>query len=146
LCNDELPIGGFFIGERRISMRKVFTKLASLNENEMMLGEKRVKIKKLTPNKWRDLFEAVDKLPGIIVQIITAPQDDFYAYVINGIDIAMDEFIHIVAILADLDEVYIREEVGVDELFDYLARTVKKNRLDSVVKNVKSLLPKVIEK
>jgi biotin-(acetyl-CoA carboxylase) ligase len=125
---------------------KQFRKLTTLSENEMVLGEKRVKINKLTPNKWRELFEAVDKLPGIIVQIVTAPQDDFYAYVINGIDIAMDEFIHIVAILTGIDEEYIREEVGVDELFEYLARTVKKNRLDSVVKNVKSLLPKVNEK
>lgn len=127
-------------------MLKQFRKLTTLGENEMILGDKRVKINKLTPNKWRQLFEAVDKLPGIIVQIITAPQEDFYAYVINGLDIAMDEFIHIVAVLSDIDEEYIREEVGVDEIFEYLARTVKKNRLDSVVKNVKSLLPKVSEK
>jgi biotin-(acetyl-CoA carboxylase) ligase len=122
---------------------KQFRKLTALGEHEMMLGEKRVKINKLTPNKWRDLFVTVDKLPGIIVQVITAPQDDFYAYVINGLDIAMEELIHIVAILSEIDEEYIDAEVGVDEIFEYLARTVKRNRLDSVVKNVKSLLPKL---
>lgn len=126
-------------------MLKQFRKLTALTDGELMLGEKRVKINKLTPNKWRELFEVVDKLPGIIVQIITAPQDDFYAYVINGVDIAMDELIRIVAILAEVDEEYIRANVGVDEIFEYLARTVKKNRLDSVVKNAKSLLPKVSE-
>lgn len=126
-------------------MLKQFQKLTTLGENEMKLGDKRVKINKLTPNKWRDLFGTVDKLPGIIVQIITAPQEDFYAYVINGLDIALDEIISIVSVLAEIDEEYVRNNVGVDELFEYLARTVKKNRLDQVVKNVKSLLPKASE-
>jgi hypothetical protein len=120
---------------------KQFRKLTALGDGELMLGEKRVKINKLTPEKWRELFEVVDKLPGIIVQIITAPQDDFYAYVINGVDIALDELIRITAILSGVDEAYIHTNAGVDEIFEYLARTVKKNRLDSVVKNAKSLLP-----
>jgi hypothetical protein len=120
---------------------KQFRKLTTLTEDEMWLGEKRVKINKLTPNRWRDLFAAVDRLPGIIVQVISAPQDDFYATVVAGLEVAMDEVIEIVAVLSDLDADYINAEVGVDEIFEYLTRTVKKNRLDSVAKNVKSLLP-----
>ncbi|MDR4936066.1 hypothetical protein RGU11_06755 [Rossellomorea marisflavi] len=122
-------------------MLKQFRKLTTLTEDEMWLGEKRVKINKLTPNRWRDLFETVDRLPGIIVQVISAPQDDFYATVVAGLEVAMDEVIEIVAVLSDLDADYINAEVGVDEIFEYLTRTVKKNRLDSVAKNVKSLLP-----
>jgi hypothetical protein len=117
------------------------SKITALNENEMYLGEKRVRIEKLTIAKWRQLFETVDKLPGLIVQILTAPQDDFYAYVISALDIAFDEVAQVVAILSGLEAEYIVEHVGIDELFEYLARTVKKNRLDTVVKNVKSLLP-----
>ncbi|MBT2682660.1 hypothetical protein [Bacillus sp. ISL-37] len=117
------------------------SKITALNENEMYLGEKRVRIEKLTIAKWRQLFEAVDKLPGLVVQILTAPQDDFYAYVISALDIAFEEVAQVVAILSGLDVDYIIENVGIDELFEYLARTVKKNRLDSVVKNAKSLLP-----
>jgi hypothetical protein len=120
---------------------KQFRKLTTLTEGEMWLGEKRVKINKLTPNRWRDLFATVDRLPGIIVQVISAPQDDFYATVVAGLEVAMDEVIEIVAVLSDLDADYINAEVGVDEIFEYLSRTVKKNRLDSVAKNVKSLLP-----
>lgn len=123
-------------------MRKLFTKITALSENEMYLGDKRVKIEKLTIAKWRQLFETVDKLPGLVIQILTAPQDDFYAYVLSALDIAFDEVAQVVAILTGLDVEYIVEHVGVDELFEYLARTVKRNRLDSVVKNVKSLLPK----
>ncbi|AYA78604.1 hypothetical protein DOE78_18830 [Bacillus sp. Y1] len=107
----------------------------------MVLGEKRVRIEKLTINKWRQLFEVVDKLPGLIVQILTAPKDDFYAYVITALDLAFEEIALIVSVLSGLDVDYINENVGVDELFEYLAKTVKKNRLEDVVKNAKSLLP-----
>jgi hypothetical protein len=116
--------------------------ITALSENEMMLGEKRVKIEKLTIAKWRELFAVIDKLPGLIVQILSAPQDDFYAYVVTGLDIAFDEVAQIVAVLTGLDADYIENQVGVDELFDYLSRTVKRNRLEEAVKNVKSLLPK----
>ncbi|WP_347320023.1 hypothetical protein [Rossellomorea sp. RS05] len=122
-------------------MLKQFQKLKALNEDEMWLGDKRVKINKLTPNRWRDLFTTVDRLPGIIVQVISAPQEDFYTTVVAGLEVAMDEVIEIVAVLSDLDADFINAEVGVDEIFEYLSRTVKKNRLDSVAKNVKSLLP-----
>lgn len=117
------------------------SKITALNENEMYLGDKRVRIEKLTIAKWRQLFETVDKLPGLIVQILTAPQDDFYAYVISALDIAFEEVAQVVAILSGLEAEYIVEHVGIDDLFEYLARTVKKNRLDTVVKNAKSLLP-----
>lgn len=118
-----------------------FRRFQALNENEMMLGEKRVRIEKLTIAKWRQLFEVVDKLPGLIVQILTAPKDDFYAYVITALDLALDEIALIVSVLSGLDVDYINENVGVDELFEYLAKTVKKNRLEDVVKNAKGLLP-----
>lgn len=118
-----------------------FRRFQALNENEMMLGEKRVRIEKLTIAKWRQLFEVVDKLPGLIVQILTAPKDDFYAYVITALDIAFEEISLIVSVLSGLDVDYLNENVGVDELFEYLAKTVKKNRLEDVVKNAKSLLP-----
>jgi hypothetical protein len=117
------------------------SKIKALNENEMMLGDKRVRIEKLTIVKWRQLFSTVDKLPGLIVQVLSAPADDFYSYVITALDIAFDEIAEIVAVLSGVDVEYITEHVGVDELFEYLSRTVKRNRLDDVVKNVKSLLP-----
>jgi hypothetical protein len=115
--------------------------ITALGEYEMMLGEQRVKIEKLTIAKWRELFAVIDKLPGLIVQILSAPQDDFYAYVVAGLDIAFDEVAQIVSVLTGLDADYIENHVGVDELFEYVSKTVKRNRLEDVVKNVKSLLP-----
>ncbi|MGM0904268.1 MAG: hypothetical protein ACQEXB_24590 [Bacillota bacterium] len=117
------------------------TKICALNEHEMYLGDKRVRIEKLTIAKWRQLFETVDKLPGLIVQVITAPQDDYYAYVLSALDIAFEEIAQVVSVLSGVSVDYIIEHVGIDELIEYLARTVKRNRLDDVVKNAKSLLP-----
>jgi hypothetical protein len=119
--------------------------ITSLAEHEMFLGEKRVKIEKLTISKWRELFGTVDKLPGLIVQVLSAPQSDFYAYVITALDIAFDEIAQVVSVLSGVESEYLMENVGVDEIFEYLAKTVKRNRLDDAVKNVKGLLPKATE-
>ena len=126
-------------------MFKRKSNITSLAEHEMYLGEKRVKIEKLTIVKWRELFGTVDKLPGLIVQVLSAPQSDFYAYVITALDIAFDEITQVVSVLSGVEAEYLTENVGVDEIFEYLAKTIKRNRLDDVVKNVKSLLPKATE-
>ena len=117
-------------------------KRKQLAENEMYLGEKRVKIEKLTIVKWRELFGTIDKLPGLIVQVLSAPQEDFYAYVISALDMAFEEIAQVVSVLTGLDVEYIEGKVGLDELIEYLMKLVKRNRLDDVVKNVKSLYPK----
>lgn len=124
-------------------LNKLKAKITALNENEMYLGDKRVRIEKLTIVKWRQLFETVDKLPGLIVQVLTAPQENFYAYVLTAFNLALDEVAHVVAVLSGIDYEYILENVGIDEQIEYLARTVKRNRLDTVAKNVQSLLPKL---
>jgi hypothetical protein len=131
----------FFTIRRCLHLFNWKKNITALNENEMYLGEKRVTIEKLTIVKWRKLFEVVDRLPGLIVQVLSAPSEDFYAYVISALDLAFDEIAQVVSILTGIEVSYIEENVGIDELFEYLSRTVKRNRLDEMVKNVKSLLP-----
>jgi len=111
------------------------------NENTLYLGNKRVEVKKLTPNMWRKLFSTVDKLPGLIVQVLLAPKQEFYSYVISASELAMDEIVEIVSVLSGIEKSYLDEHAGTDEIIDYLVRTVKKNNLRDVIKNVKSLLP-----
>lgn len=113
-----------------------------LQENEMYLHEKKVSISKLTPVKWKKLFGTIDTLPGLIAQVITSQNtDNYYMVFITAIDIALDEVVTVVSILTELDEEYIKTNVGLDEIIEYLTKTVKLNRLDNAVKNVKSLLP-----
>jgi hypothetical protein len=135
----------FYFYRRCNPVFKRKSNITSLAEHEMFLGEKRVKIEKLTISKWRELFGTVDKLPGLIVQVLSAPQSDFYAYVITALDIAFDEIAQVVSVLSSVEAEYLTENVGVDEIFEYLAKTVKRNRLDDAVKNVKGLLPKATE-
>jgi len=111
-------------------------------ENEIVLGEKKVTVKKLTPAKWKELFSVVDNLPGLIIQVITSPQSDFYMTVIQAIDLAMDEVIKIVSVLTDIEEGYLKNNAGLDEIVEYITCMVEINRLDTTVKNLKSLLPK----
>src|SRR5690625_4688884 len=112
-----------------------------LSTEEMYLGKKKVVIKKLTPAKWKELFRTIDTLPGLIVQVMTTKQD-FYMTVIHAIDIAMDEIVKVVSVLTDIDEEYINNNVGLDEIVEFVTKTVEINRLDKTVKNIKSLLPK----
>lgn len=122
----------------------MFIKLrnAITNETSVYLGDKKVEIKKLTPVLWKKLFETVDRLPGLIVQVMLAPKNEFYSYVISAAEIAMDEVIQVVSVLSDLDVDYISEKAGLDEIINYLVKTIKKNNLQDVVKNFKSLLQK----
>lgn len=108
----------------------------------MYLHKKRVEIAKLTPVKWKQLFNTVDKLPGLVVQVMTAPKEDFYMFIIQALDLAIDEVVDVVSILTEIDKEYVANNVGLDELFEYLQRTVKLNRLDTIPKNAKGLLPK----
>lgn len=114
----------------------------SMNEYQMFLHEKKVEIPKLTPDRWKQLFEKVDMLPGLIVQVLLAPKDDFYPTVISAIQLAMDEVTEMVAILSDLDVEYVRRNVALHEIIEFLVKTVKRNQLGEMAKNLKSLLPK----
>lgn len=115
--------------------------LFNQNENQMFLHEKKVEIPKLTPDRWKKLFDKVDMLPGLIVQVLLAPKDDFYPTVISAVQLAMDEVTEMVAILSDLDVEYVRKNVGLHEIIEFLVKTVKRNQLGEMVKNLKSLLP-----
>ncbi|MDR7237117.1 hypothetical protein [Neobacillus drentensis] len=117
-------------------------KLKMLNENQMYLHEKKVDIPKLTPERWKKLFEKVDLLPGIIVQVLLAPKKDFYSTILTAVDMMIDEVVEVVAILTEIDAEYIKKNVGIDELIEFITKTVKKNQLTGMVKNLQSLLPK----
>lgn len=116
-----------------------------LGENQLYLGEKRVEVRKLTPKVWKEVFGRLDKLPGVIMQVMLAPKEDFYGYVISACDLAIDEVVELVSVLSGLDKKYISEKVGLDEIVMYLVKTIKKNNLNDVIKNVKSLLLKETE-
>lgn len=114
--------------------------------SELTLGDKTVQVPKLTPVKWKELFEVVDRLPHLFFTVLsTNGQDDFAATLVAAINLAMDEVVKVVAVLSGLDKDYVQENVGTDEIVEFLIVVVEKNRLQSVAKNLRSLLPKVAE-
>lgn len=117
-------------------------KMAFSRKDTVELGGKRVNIQKLTYVKWRELFDAIDTLPGIIVNVLLAPKESFYETVLVAFDFALDEIYRVVAILSGLDETYLKENAGINEVAEYLVLTAKKNDFNNVIKNAKSLLPK----
>ncbi|MEK3821367.1 hypothetical protein MKY20_20040 [Cytobacillus sp. FSL W8-0315] len=117
----------------------------SLTGNEMYLHEKKVEIPKLTPDRWKKLFEKVDMLPGLIVQVLLAPKKDFYTVVVSACQLALDEVTEIVALLSEVEVDYIRKNVALHEIIEFLTKTVQRNKLDEMAKNLKSLLPQKTE-
>lgn len=118
-----------------------FFKQKTLAKDEMYLHDKKVKITKITPVKWKALFSTIDNLPGLIVSVVSAPAGDVYEYALHAFDMALDEILNVVSVLTDVDVKYLEENVGLSEIADYLVAVVELNRLDTIVKKAKSLYP-----
>lgn len=123
-----------------MKLRKKFMK-----ETEIMLGERKVEIEKVTPKDFKKLFGVIDTLPNLVVNVSRAPEGQEMAYLFTAADIGMDEVISVVSVLTGIDEDYLSNECGMDEIVDYLVKMVEFNSLEKLAKNVKSLLPKFKE-
>ncbi|SDZ05237.1 hypothetical protein [Thermoactinomyces sp. DSM 45892] len=110
-------------------------------ENEIKLGDKKVRIEKITPKKWRELFEVVDILPNIIIKLVQVPSDQFVTYFLSALEFGMDEVIEVTSKLTGIEKEYLEDHVGLDEIIEYFRRMVEKNNLVDTAKNIKSLLP-----
>ena len=116
----------------------IFSKVT--RDNEVRLGEKRVQIKKLTPVRWRELFGTIETLTNLVLQVLAAPKEDKRGYILAAIDEGLSEVCEVVALLTGLDVEYVKNEAGLDEIIEYLAKTARYNRLGDAIKNAKSLL------
>jgi len=113
-----------------------------IRKDTVLLGDKSATIPKLTPKKWKELFQVVENLPNLIIKVAMAPEKDFAAYAISALDIGLDEMLDITAVLTGINRQYLYENAGVPEIIEFFTQTAEKNDLSRAVKNVKSLLPK----
>lgn len=116
-----------------------------LAADECMLGGKRVRVAKLTPKKWKELVRTVERLPSLVEQLLKTTSDDFYAFLVVASEIAADEVVAVVAVLSGLDEKYLEEHAGLDEIFDYFVRVYEYNNLAKLAKNIQRLLGPILE-
>lgn len=122
------------------SRAKLFKR--SLGKDEVLLGDKKADVKKLTPALWKKVFGAIDTLPGVAIQVFNAPKEDMAAYLLQAFDVVQEELIEIISLVSDIDADYLYNNAGMDELIEYVFLTIKKNRLDQTTKNLKGLLKK----
>lgn len=120
-----------------MGIRKMFKK-----ENAVTLGEKTVEIEKVTPRDFKKLFGVLDTLPNLIINVARAPEGQEMEYLLTAMDIGLDEIVSVVSVLTDIDEDYLKDHCGMDELIEYFAKMVDFNNLEKLSKNVKSLLPR----
>lgn len=109
------------------------------------LGDKKVKIRKITPALYKDLTESMDILPGILFDAFlqfhtTQDKKDVFAYILAGTSVVTDELVKVTSKLSELDEDYLMNKAGLSEMINYLYKTVKKNNLDDAIKNLLSPL------
>ncbi|TYS60472.1 hypothetical protein FZC76_21610 [Sutcliffiella horikoshii] len=110
--------------------------------DSVLLGSKRAKVKKVTPEVFLELMKTIETLPGLILRVAVTPKEHMMETAIIAGEIAMDDLLAITSVLSGIDQDYLRKEAGLSELVDYLTKTYKKNDFFTMIKNVKSLLPK----
>lgn len=128
-----------------ISIPRLFNKSGSVET--VNLGDKSVKIPKLTPAKYKALFDRIETLPQIIVSILSARNSgQFTSTAIIGIGIALDEIIVVVAELAEIDAEYIANNADLNEITTFIRLTLEKNDLQQTLKNCQAVLAAILPK
>lgn len=113
-------------------------------QDSVQLGDKTVQIPKLTPEKYKALFERIETLPVIIMRVLANQNsDDFVATVITGASLALDEAVSLVAVLADIDEEYLSKHADLNEITDFIRLTFEKNDLQRTIKNFRAVLGQI---
>jgi len=111
-------------------------------QGTLKLGSKSVKVEKITPRQYKELFGVIGSLPNLIMTVLRAPEEEYEAYLLSALEVGLEDFISVVSFLTGIDEEYLFDNAGLDELTEYLAKMAEHNNLSQTLKNVKSLLPK----
>lgn len=109
-------------------------------QTTVTLGDKKAVVAKLTPVKTRQAFAIIENIPAIALQVLAAKPEDRQAYMLVAIDESIEEVCALVGVLSDVDSQYIINNVGVDEIVEYLVAIAKANNLDELLRNSKSLM------
>lgn len=109
----------------------------------LKLGEKTVRIRKVTPAEYKALMAVIGNLPNLIVQVISAPEEERLTYILTAMEVGMDDIVNVTSLLTNIDTDYLMNEgVGFDEIVEYITQMANFNGIGKTVKNLASLLPK----
>lgn len=111
-----------------------------IDPSVVLLGDRPVKVRKVTIKQWRELFSVVGTLPQMLVSVMTAPADNRISYLLAVIESAIDDVVNVVAVLTDLEPAWINENVSPDELMAYFVAVARVNDFGGLLKNVQGAL------
>ncbi len=104
------------------------------------IGKKPVTIEKITIKQWKQLFGTIETLPQLILDVMSASEDEKSAYFIVALERSFDEVVDIVSVLTGIESEHIEENASIDQLIAYFTEIAKVNDFSGVIKNVKSVL------
>ncbi len=108
--------------------------------NKLYIGDKPVSVGKITIKQWKQLFGTIEALPQLILDVMSAPENEKSAYFIVALERSFDEIVDIVSVLTEIDSDYIEDNASIDQLIAYFTEVAKVNDFSGVIKNVKSVL------
>ncbi|MFB6473023.1 hypothetical protein ACFCW7_09255 [Paenibacillus glucanolyticus] len=107
-------------------------------------GEQKVEIPTLTVGKWKLIMENLESLPQLLVNVLAAKgTDDFTARLVVGTSIALEEVVTLVAVVTGLDEQFIYDHADLNNLVDFITKTVKNNDLNEAAKKFRAMFAKI---
>jgi len=116
---------------------RLFNKSAG---DAMVIDGQRVAIPKLTVGKWQELMGALESLPQLIVSVLGARHsEDFTTTALIGANLAADEIVRVIAILAELEPEFVKHHMSTYEMSEFIRRTVASNDMEATVKNFRAV-------
>lgn len=119
-------------------MNNIFARFK--NRGRITIGDKSVKVKKITIAQWKELFSVVDSLPSLIIDVVTSPKEERTAYLVVAAHHSLDDLAEVISVLTGLDRDYIVNNAALDEILEYFTMMAKVNNFEEIAKNIKSVL------
>ncbi|MED2788230.1 hypothetical protein P4261_28420 [Bacillus thuringiensis] len=127
-------------------IKNVFTRkearTAMLADHTLTIGDKKVRVRKVTPKEFKELITVTGNIPNLVIQVMNAPEGQYVAYALAAVEAATEDFVTMTSQLTGIDEDYLHNDAAMSEVVEYLVQMVEYNNLSRMVKNVMSLLPK----
>ena len=116
----------------------------------------KVSVKKAGLGRWKQIINAIKKLINMLPEFLQAKgiedqeafidslsYTDLIAMIPDILDMAADEFIHLLAIGTGLEVDFLEENVGIDEAVGLVEAIIQVNNIFEAVEKGKNLIPRV---
>ncbi|RKD20961.1 hypothetical protein BEP19_14845 [Ammoniphilus oxalaticus] len=110
------------------------------NTNDIvMMGGNKVEVRRLTVKQWRQIFGALNQLPGIIFSALTTEnKNDLGVVIVAAVDICFDEVVDIISIASGLTKEDIEDSAALDEIVEYIEKLIEKNNFEATLKKLQT--------